>query len=73
MLAAERARGLELIDRGYLTRIWRIPGRLANYSLYTVENATVLHDLLASLPLWRWASIHVEALATHPLEGPRDS
>lgn len=69
---AERARGRELIDRGVLKRIWRIPGRLSNYSLYEVQDATILHDLLSSLPLWPWTTMNVEALATHPLEAPGD-
>lgn len=65
---AERRRGEELRASGHLVRIWRVPGRRANVSLYRVEDATELHDLLASLPLWPWMSVAVEALATHPLE-----
>jgi muconolactone D-isomerase len=72
LLAAERVRGRELIDRGFLKRIWRIPGRFSNYSLYDVQDATVLHELLSSLPVWPWTIMHVEPLATHPLEAPRD-
>ena len=70
LLASERKRGRELLDRGVLTRIWRIPGRLSNYSLYNVPDSTILHDLLASLPLWPWTTMHVEPLALHPLEAP---
>ena len=70
LLASERKRGRELLDRGALTRIWRIPGRFSNYSLYNVADATILHDLLSSLPLWPWTTIHVESLAVHPLEAP---
>lgn len=73
LLAAERVRGLELLDRGVLKRIWRIPGRLSNYSLYDVPDATVLHQLLSSLPLWPWTTMHVEPLATHPLEATGES
>ena len=67
--AAERARGLELLASGRLRRIWRLPGRRANVSLYDVNDATELHALLSSLPLWPWMDAHVEALAEHPLEG----
>lgn len=72
LLAAERRRGRELMTRGYLKRIWRVPGRLSNFSLYDVPDATVLHDLLSSLPLWPWTIMEVEPLALHPLEAPED-
>ena len=68
LLDAESARGRELIESGKLRRIWRIPGRLANVSLYDVADADELHELLSSLPLARWMDIRVEALAVHPLE-----
>ena len=68
LLDAESARGRELIEAGKLRRIWRIPGRMANVSLYDVADADELHELLSSLPLARWMDIRVEALAVHPLE-----
>jgi muconolactone D-isomerase len=72
LLVAERVRGRELLDRGVLKRIWRVPGRFSNYSLYDVQDATALHDLLSSLPLWPWTTMSVEPLATHPPEAPGD-
>jgi muconolactone D-isomerase len=68
LLEAEAARGRELIESGKLRRIWRVPGRLANVSLYDVAGADELHELLSSLPLARWMDVRVEALAVHPLE-----
>jgi muconolactone D-isomerase len=68
LLEAEAERGRELLVSGALRRIWRVPGRRANVSLYEVSDATELHALLMSLPLWPWMDIQVEALATHPLE-----
>lgn len=65
---AERARGQELRGSGALVRIWRIPGRSANVALWKAEDATALHALLESLPLFPWANIVVRALAEHPLE-----
>jgi len=64
----ETARGLELIAMGKLRRIWRVPGRWANVALYEATDATELHRLVTSLPLWPWMDVSVEALATHPLE-----
>jgi muconolactone D-isomerase len=70
LLEAEAERGHELLASGALRRIWRVPGRRANVSLYEAPDATELHALLTSLPLWPWMDVHVQALATHPLEAP---
>lgn len=71
LVAAETARGREFLAAGTVRRIWRVPGRWANVSLYDVADATALHDALSSLPLWPWMDVTVEALARHPLEdGP---
>jgi muconolactone D-isomerase len=70
LLEAEAERGRELLASGALRRIWRVPGRRANVSLYEAPDATELHTLLTSLPLWPWMDVHVQALATHPLEAP---
>jgi len=68
LLAAEAVRGRELIAEGRLMRIWRVPGRLANVSLYDAEDATAVHAAISSLPLWPWMDVRIEALARHPLE-----
>jgi muconolactone D-isomerase len=68
LLEAEHRRGRELREQGVLVRIWRLPGRTANVSLYRAADATELHAALTSLPLWPFMRIRVEALAVHPLE-----
>ena len=68
LTAAEGRRGRELIEAGTLVRIWRLPGRPANVSLYRTADATELHAALTSLPLWPHMRVRVEALAAHPLE-----
>ena len=68
LLEAEHRRGKELMAEGLLARIWRVPGRLSNYSLYRAPDATAVHAALASLPLWPWIEARVEGLAEHPLE-----
>jgi muconolactone D-isomerase len=65
---AEQVRGRELQAAGLLTRIWRDPGRAANWSIYSVPDASALHEALSSLPLWPWMRIEVHPLARHPLE-----
>ena len=66
LTAAERARAAELAAEGRIRRLWRIPGRRANWGLWAAPDATVLHAALASLPFYPWLSIEVHALATHP-------
>lgn len=70
LTARERVRGTALREAGTIVRIWRIPGRQANAGIWRATDATELHDLLASLPLFPWMEIDVQALAVHPLEAP---
>ena len=67
LLAAERKRGTELLERGAIRDIWRVPGGLRNVGIWEAEDATELHALLESLPLFPWLSADVTALAEHPL------
>ncbi|MEV0946883.1 muconolactone Delta-isomerase family protein [Rhodococcus sp. NPDC049939] len=64
----ERDRTVELRAEGTLKRLWRVPGRRELVSLWEAKDPTVLHDALASLPLFPWLDIDVEPLATHPSE-----
>jgi muconolactone D-isomerase len=66
LIAAEGARARELIAAGTLRRLWRIPGRWANYGIWRASDATELHAALGSLPLFAWTDIEVVPLATHP-------
>ena len=66
--SAERERAMELRASGHLKRLWRVPGRAATIALYEATDATELHDVIASLPMWPHTEVQVEALATHPQE-----
>ena len=66
LFAAELTRGQELARQGALRRLWRVPGRWANWSLYEVPDATALLAALTSLPLWPWMDIDVHPVADHP-------
>jgi muconolactone D-isomerase len=69
LLAAERVRGRELIERGTIVRIWRIPGTLANYGIWRAATPDDVHAAISGLPLFPYfADVEVTALATHPLE-----
>jgi muconolactone D-isomerase len=65
---AEAVRARELVAEGTLRRIWRIPGRRSNVSLYEAPDASALHAALSSLPLFPYLEIDVQALAVHPVE-----
>lgn len=65
---AERARAMELRDAAILVKLWRVPGSQDAIGLFAAADATELHDALASLPMFPWQTITVEALATHPQE-----
>jgi muconolactone D-isomerase len=65
--AAEAARGRELRDAGSIVRIWRVPGRRANVGVWQAADASELHELISSLPLFPWMDVRVSPLAEHPL------
>ncbi len=67
LIAAERLRGAELTEAGVIRAIWRVPGRFANRAIWSAVDATELHAAISSLPLWRYCSVEVTALAQHDL------
>jgi muconolactone D-isomerase len=66
LVEEEAARAAELAASGVLRRLWRVPGRWANYGLWEAKDATELHAALASLPFYPWLDIDVRLLAEHP-------
>jgi muconolactone D-isomerase len=68
MVRRERARAAELAGKGHLIRMWRIPGRRANWGLWAASDATELHAILESLPYWPYMEIDVHTLALHPVD-----
>jgi muconolactone D-isomerase len=67
IVAAERARGQELVASGNIKAIWRIPGGWRNVGVWDAADATQLHDLITSLPAYPWLTAEVTPLALHPL------
>jgi muconolactone D-isomerase len=49
-------------------RIWRLPGQTANVGVWAAPDATALHEVLTSMPLFPWFRVEVEALAVHYVE-----
>ena len=68
---AERIRGKELVAEGRIRRMWRIPGRTANWGIWEAPDATALHAALMSLPFSKWLQIEVHPLAQHPTDPER--
>ncbi|MER5493186.1 muconolactone Delta-isomerase family protein [Streptomyces sp. NPDC002490] len=65
---AERRRAAELAEAGHLVRMWRVPGRTENWGLWRAADATELHAIISSLPVWPWMDVTVHALAQHPVD-----
>ncbi|MDB5834458.1 MAG: catC [Caballeronia sp.] len=51
---------------GKWLHIWRVAGKWANISIFKVDDADELHEILNSLPLFRYMEIEVTALCRHP-------
>ena len=64
--ALEKARAQELQREGKWSHIWRVAGRYANVSIFDVEDAGELHDIMMSLPLYPFMTVKVTALCRHP-------
>ncbi len=68
LLIRERLRGKELKAQGSIERIWRVPGTRNNVGIWKAEDASELHLLLSSLPIFAFMRIEILPLAVHPLE-----
>lgn len=66
MKSREKARSQELQRAGKWPHIWRVAGRYANVSIFDVEDAGELHDIMMSLPLYPFMTVKVTALCRHP-------
>jgi muconolactone D-isomerase len=71
LVAAERVRGAELAAAGTIRRLWRVPGRRANWGVWEAEDATALDAALSSLPMFRYLEIQVHPLGRHPSDPER--
>ncbi|MEO5966098.1 MAG: muconolactone Delta-isomerase family protein [Candidatus Limnocylindrales bacterium] len=69
--ARETVAARDLAAAGTIRRLWRIPGRRANWGLWEAPDATALDAALASLPMFPWLEIEVQPLARHPRDPER--
>ena len=70
LVKAEHERAVELANAGILRRLWRIPGRRANWGLWEAPGPTELHAALSSLPFFPWIDAEVHAVGAHPNDPP---
>ncbi|MGL4240022.1 MAG: muconolactone Delta-isomerase [Beijerinckiaceae bacterium] len=63
---SERERAQALQSAGKWRHLWRHAGRYANTSIFDVESAQELHDILSTLPLFPFMEISVTPLCRHP-------
>lgn len=63
----ENARAEQLIAQGTMVRIWRIVGRVANFSLWEAPTLEALHEVVMSMPMFPYMSIAVTPLIDHPV------
>ena len=66
LIAAESERAIELAAAGTVKRLWRVPGRWANWGLWSAADGTALHEAISSLPLFPWIDAEVFPLGEHP-------
>ncbi len=64
--AKEKARAQQLQREGKWRHLWRVVGQYRNTSVFDVESAAELHDILIALPLYPFMQIEVTALCRHP-------
>lgn len=64
-IAREKAYSQDLQRSGKWRHIWRIVGQYSNISIFDVDSADELHEILWNLPLFPYMSIEVTALTRH--------
>jgi muconolactone D-isomerase len=63
----ENARSTELMRQRVMRRIWRVVGRVANYSVWEVDSLEALHQAVGSLPMFPYMKIDVTPIVKHPV------
>ncbi|GAA5171446.1 muconolactone Delta-isomerase [Amycolatopsis dongchuanensis] len=66
LVAREKAYSQQLQRAGKWPQLWRIAGEYANFSVFDVDSAEELHELLSALPLFPYLDVEVTPLVRHP-------
>ena len=67
VIRLEQQRGRELHEQGILRQIWRLPGKRANIGVWSADSPEDLHEAIATLPVWPYATAEITTLARHPI------
>ena len=63
--AKEKAYSQALQQQGKWRHLWRISGQYSNISIFDVDSNEELHNILQSLPLYRFMQIEISPLNRH--------
>jgi muconolactone D-isomerase len=66
LVTTEKARALELQRSGTWVHLWRVVGAYSNVSVFDVESADELHEILWNLPLFPFMTVAITPLTEHP-------
>jgi muconolactone D-isomerase len=66
LLDEEKRYCQKLHEAGTLLHLWTVAGHYANISVFDVEDADALHDILWNLPLFPFLTLDITPLAAHP-------
>lgn len=72
IIREEQQHAGQLARKGHLVRMWRVPGRRENWGLWKARDATELHDIISSLPVFPYMDVSVNPLAIHPVDPMRN-
>ena len=65
LVRAEKDRALELQKMGVWPHLWRVVVQYSNISIFDVESADELHEILWNLPLFPYMDIEILPLTRH--------
>ena len=63
LLAEEKHRAQDLQRQGVWLHLWRVVGCYSNISIFDVDSNDALHEVLWTLPLFRFMQVEVTPLA----------
>ena len=66
LMAGEREVATDLIARGVITWMWRLPGTGTSVAIWNAESAEALDAHLRTLPVYPYNDVEITALAAHP-------
>ncbi len=63
----ENAQSHQFVRDGIMRKIWRVAGRMANYSVWNVDSTEALHEAVQKLPMFPYMKIDIFPILEHPV------